>query len=105
MKEFVISQKGFVSIHTHCDKTTKPVGYDIYKEIFEKLYATQLSNNDKFKRAFFKMFDSINVCPYCNRNFINPIYKTEKVGCDNNKQSPDIEHFYRACKINCVNHL
>ncbi len=36
----------------------------------------------------------MNVCSYCNRNFINPIYKEEKVGQDNSKQAPDIEHFF-----------
>ena len=36
----------------------------------------------------------VNVCPYCNRNFINPIYKENSVGTDNKNQSPDIEHFF-----------
>lgn len=40
------------------------------------------------------MFEDINVCPYCNRNFINPIYKEHNLGGDNKNQSPDIEHFF-----------
>lgn len=96
MKEFVQSQHNFITLHRSCKKKDlqKHKNYDEYKNIFDKLYETQLSNNDKFKRAFFEMFDSMNVCPYCNRNFINPIYKSKKVGCDNGMQSPDIEHFY-----------
>ena len=47
-----------------------------------------------FKRPFFDLFENINVCPYCNRNFVNPIYKENSVGKDNKNQSPDIEHFF-----------
>jgi len=94
IKEFLISQKYFILIYPYCNNAAQPIGYDIYQKVFDNLYKTQLSNNDKFKRAFFEMFNNMNVCPYCNRNFINPIYKSQKVGCDNNKQSPDIEHFY-----------
>lgn len=65
-----------------------------YKDIFEKLYKNQLSEKDEFKKDFFNLFEDINVCPYCNRNFINPIYKNSSLGGDNKKQSPDIEHFF-----------
>ena len=65
-----------------------------YKNIFEKLYKDQLSGKDELKKEFFNLFEDINVCPYCNRNFINPIYKNTNLGGDNKKQSPDIEHFF-----------
>lgn len=65
-----------------------------YKVIFEKLYKDQLSGNEKLKKQFFNLFENINVCPYCNRNFVNPIYKENSVGGDNKNQSPDIEHFF-----------
>lgn len=65
-----------------------------YKDIFEKLYKNQLSEKDELKKEFFNLFEDINVCPYCNRNFINPIYKNSSLGGDNKKQSPDIEHFF-----------
>jgi hypothetical protein len=65
-----------------------------YQKRFEDLYKSQLSGNEKFKKSFFEIFENMNVCPYCNRNFINPIYKDEKVGQDNSKQAPDIEHFF-----------
>ena len=70
------------------------VNFKEYKEIFEKLYKDQLSGNDKLKKQFFNLFENLNVCPYCNRNFINPIYKENSVGTDNKNQSPDIEHFF-----------
>ena len=65
-----------------------------YKDIFEDLYKNQLSGNEKLKKQFFNLFENINVCPYCNRNFINPIYKKHSLGGDNKNQSPDIEHFF-----------
>lgn len=65
-----------------------------YKDIFEDLYEKQLSGNEKLKKQFFNLFENMNVCPYCNRNFINPIYKKNSVGGDNRNQSPDIEHFF-----------
>ena len=65
-----------------------------YKDIFEKLYKEQLSGKEELKKQFFKLFEDLNVCPYCNRNFINPIYKENSVGTDNKNQSPDIEHFF-----------
>ena len=65
-----------------------------YKDIFEDLYEKQLSGKEKLKKQFFNLFENINVCPYCNRNFINPIYKENSVGTDNKNQSPDIEHFF-----------
>ena len=65
-----------------------------YKDIFENLYKDQLSGKDKLKKQFFNLFKDMNVCPYCNRNFINPIYKENSVGGDNKNQSPDIEHFF-----------
>lgn len=66
-----------------------------YKNIFEDLYEKNLSNvKAPFKKPFFSLFEDLNVCPYCNRNFINPIYKEHSVGGDNKNQSPDIEHFF-----------
>lgn len=66
-----------------------------YKNIFEDLYEKNLSNvKAPFKKPFFSLFEDLNVCPYCNRNFINPIYKENSVGRDNKNQSPDIEHFF-----------
>lgn len=70
------------------------VNFKQYKDIFEKLYKEQLSGNEKLKKQFFNLFENINVCPYCNRNFINPIYKDHSLGGDNKNQSPDIEHFF-----------
>lgn len=65
-----------------------------YKDIFEKLYKDQLSGKEELKKQFFNLFEDMNVCPYCNRNFINPIYKENNIGRDNKNQSPDIEHFF-----------
>ena len=65
-----------------------------YKDVFEKLYKDQLSGKEELKKQFFNLFEDMNVCPYCNRNFINPIYKEHSVGRDNKNQSPDIEHFF-----------
>ncbi len=65
-----------------------------YKDIFENLYKEQLSGNEKLKKQFFNLFEDMNVCPYCNRNFVNPIYKEHSLGADNKNQSPDIEHFF-----------
>ena len=70
------------------------VNFKQYKDIFEDLYEKQLSGNEKLKKQFFNLFENINVCPYCNRNFINPIYKKHSLGGDNKNQSPDIEHFF-----------
>ena len=68
--------------------------FEQYKDIFEDLYKNELSGKDEFKKQFFNLFEDLNVCPYCNRNFINPIYKENSVGRDNKNQSPDIEHFF-----------
>lgn len=70
------------------------VNFKQYKDIFEKLYKEQLSGKDELKKQFFNLFEDMNVCPYCNRNFINPIYKEHSLGGDNKNQSPDIEHFF-----------
>lgn len=70
------------------------VNFKQYKDIFENLYKDQLSVKEKLKKQFFNLFENINVCPYCNRNFINPIYKEHSLGRDNKNQSPDIEHFF-----------
>lgn len=66
-----------------------------YKDIFTKLYEVNLSSTSaKFKKPFFELFDDLDVCPYCNRNFINPICKEKSLGGDNKNQAPDIEHFF-----------
>lgn len=70
------------------------VNFKQYKDIFENLYKNELSGKDELKKQFFNLFEDLNVCPYCNRNFINPIYKENSVGRDNKNQSPDIEHFF-----------
>lgn len=68
---------------------------EYYKDIFKDLYEKNLSKvTAPFKKPFFNLFENINVCPYCNRNFINPIYKEHSLGGDNKNQSPDIEHFF-----------
>lgn len=70
------------------------IDFKQYKDIFENLYKDQLSGKEKLKKQFFNLFENINVCPYCNRNFVNPIYKENSVVGDNKNQSPDIEHFF-----------
>ncbi len=65
-----------------------------YQEEFENLYTALLSTPQDIKRGFFDLFDDVNVCPYCNRNFVNPINKETRVDKDIKNQSPDIEHFY-----------
>ena len=54
-------------------------GFTQYQNIFEDLYKNQLSGKEELKREFFNIFEDINVCPYCNRNFINPIYKENNI--------------------------
>lgn len=77
------------------DKKLKSSDFNSYQTIFEILYNQNLSTiNSSFKRPFFELFKDINVCPYCNRNFINPIYKEHSLVGDNKNQSPDIEHFF-----------
>ncbi len=76
------------------DSIIKSEDFNKYQKCFEDLYKSQLSGSKKFKQSFFKVFVNMNVCPYCNRNFINPIYKEERLGQDNSKQAPDIEHFF-----------
>lgn len=67
--------------------------FKIYKDEFEDLYLKHLSGNSNLKKNFFSLF-GLNSCPYCNRNFVNPIYKNIKLGNDNKTQAPDIEHFF-----------
>ncbi len=89
-----LHQNKSLLIHRHCEKNhPKSANYKKFQKRFEDLYVKELSGNS-LKKSFFEMFEDINVCPYCNRNFINPIYKKTKVGCDNETQSPDIEHFF-----------
>lgn len=90
-----LRQNKSLLIHFYCDEVNHPKSNDYkkFQEAFENLYKKELSNNS-IKKSFFEMFKDINVYPYCNRNFINPIYKKTKVGCDNETQSPDIEHFF-----------
>jgi len=76
------------------NSSNKSEDFKKYQKSFEELYKSQLSSSEKFKPLFFKVFKNIDVCPYCNRNFINPIYKKERLGQDNSKQAPDIEHFF-----------
>jgi len=93
MKEYVIKKRKSDLIFTGEKGERKPKNFTVYKEIFEKLYKDKLSGHS-FKVSFFDLFEEINVCPYCNRNFINPIYKSSKINLDNLNQSPDIEHFF-----------
>jgi hypothetical protein len=91
MKNFLTSKINTQLVHrTDNDKTED---FKKYQKLFEDLYKNELSTSS-FKKSFFDIFHDVNVCPYCNRNFINPIYKTERLGNDNEKQAPDIEHFY-----------
>ncbi|WP_162984530.1 hypothetical protein [Poseidonibacter antarcticus] len=77
------------------DKKLKSSDFKKYQKKFENLYQKNLSQvSSSFKKPFFTLFENMNVCPYCNRNFINPIYKENSVGGDNKNQSPDIEHFF-----------
>jgi len=96
IKEYLIELDSSNSKLIHRDSTTKSADFKKYQKRFEDLYTSQLSGSDEFKKSFFRLFteQGINVCPYCNRNYINPIYKTEKVGNDYKKKSPDIEHFF-----------
>jgi len=91
LKIFLDSKISTSLVHrTDNDKTDS---FKKYKKKFEDLYKSELSSSS-FKKSFFNMFEDVNACPYCNRNFINPIYKDVKLGKDNKNQSPDIEHFY-----------
>ncbi len=94
IKEYLIELDKSNSKLIHRDSTEKSADFKKYQKHFEALYKSQLSGNEKFKKSFFEIFKNMNVCPYCNRNFINPIYKEERVGQDNSKQAPDIEHFF-----------
>lgn len=77
------------------DKKLKSSDFKKYQKKFEDLYEKNLSNvKAPFKKQFFSLFEDMNVCPYCNRNFVNPIYKKHSLGGDNKNQSPDIEHFF-----------
>ena len=91
LEELVTSNSKLIHRDTTVDKSDD---FKKYQKSFENLYKSQLSGSEKFKQSFFKIFENMNVCPYCNRNFINPIYKEERVGQDNSKQAPDIEHFF-----------
>jgi hypothetical protein len=94
IKEYLIELDKSSSKLIHRDSTEKSVDFKKYQKHFEDLYKSQLSGSEKFKKSFFEIFETMNVCPYCNRNFISPIYKDERVGEDNRKQAPDIEHFF-----------
>ena len=94
IKEYLIELDKSNSKLIHRDSTEKSTDFKKYQKHFEALYKSQLSGSEKFKKSFFEIFENMNVCPYCNRNFINPIYKEERVGQDNSKQAPDIEHFF-----------
>ncbi|MCD4757293.1 MAG: hypothetical protein K8R39_03420 [Arcobacteraceae bacterium] len=79
------------------NKKLRSSDYKKYHKKFETLYSKYLSNvKSDFKKPFFELFNDVNVCPYCNRNFINPIHKDEitKLHGANDNQSPDIEHFF-----------
>lgn len=91
MKSFLNSKIDTQLVHRKDEEKTDD--FKKYQIIFENLYKSELSSSS-FKKLFFDVFDNVNVCPYCNRNFINPIYKKERLGDDNQKWSPDIEHFY-----------
>jgi len=95
IKAYLVELDNSNSKLIHRDTTVeKSDDFKKYQKRFEDLYKSQLSGSEKFKKSFFEIFETMNVCPYCNRNFINPIYKEERVGQDNSKQAPDIEHFF-----------
>lgn len=95
IKNYLKSKVSSTSLLIHQgDKKLKSSDFKKYQKKFEDLYEKQLSGNEKLKKQFFNLFENINVCPYCNRNFVNPIYKRNRVGNDNGKWSPDIEHFF-----------
>ena len=91
MKNYLNENIGTLLVHR--TEEEKTASFKKYQEVFEKLYSSELSSSS-FKKSFFEVFEDINACPYCNRNFINPIYKDVRLGSDNQKWSPDIEHFY-----------
>ncbi len=93
LKEYLMKKRKSNLVYTSKKEERKPRDFKKYKEVFGELYVSKLSTND-FKISFFKLFENMNVCPYCNRNFINPIYKKKSFGFDNKIQSPDIEHFF-----------
>lgn len=91
MKFFLDNNINTLLVHrTENDKTND---FKEYQKVFEDLYKSELSSSS-FKKSFFNLFDEVNACPYCNRNYINPIHKKEKFGKDNQNQAPDIEHFF-----------
>jgi hypothetical protein len=96
IKNYLESKIASSSLLIHLgDKKLKSSDFKKYQKKFEILYGKNLSNiRSSFKRPFFDLFGDTNVCPYCNRNFINPIYKEYSLGGDNKNQSPDIEHFF-----------
>ncbi|QDF27715.1 hypothetical protein [Halarcobacter anaerophilus] len=91
MKLYLDSKIETLLVHRTDDE--KHDSFKKYQTIFEDLYKNELSSST-FKKSFFEMFKNVHVCPYCNRNFINPIYKKKQLGKDYKKWSPDIEHFY-----------
>ena len=90
----LIRDNKFLIINTLYKETN--THFKDYKKKFENLYNNELSGKDELKKQFFNLFEDLNVCPYCNRNFVNPIYKEKAVeeGKDYKKWSPDIEHFF-----------
>ncbi|MCT7560790.1 hypothetical protein ACN2C0_00345 [Aliarcobacter butzleri] len=90
----LIRDNKFLIINTLYKETN--THFKDYKKNFENLYNNELSGKDELKKQFFNLFEDLNVCPYCNRNFVNPIYKEKAVeeGKDYKKWSPDIEHFF-----------
>ncbi|MBL1243376.1 MAG: hypothetical protein COA39_003095 [Sulfurimonas sp.] len=91
MKSFLDSK--ITSPLVHRLDSEKTLNFKKYQKKFEDLYKNELSSSS-FKKSFFNIFTDVNACPYCNRNFINPIYKAKQLGKDYKKWSPDIEHFY-----------
>lgn len=64
---------------------------DFIKKIF---FYDQLDNVDKNLRHEILLQFDINVCPYCNRNYISKFKKNGKL-----KSSADLDHFYNKDKF------
>lgn len=69
--------------------------FNILNEFIENIfYYDQLDNVDKNLRHEILLQFDINVCPYCNRNYISKFEKNGKL-----KSSADLDHFYNKDKF------
>ena len=73
IKNYLRNKIALTSLLIHQgDKKLKSSDFKKYQKKFEDLYEKNLSKvNASFNKPFFKLFEDINVCPYCNRNLIS----------------------------------